>query len=189
MPLGKSDGIWGLLVSFSLKACINIRMWVHTHSRIFPICRAQSHYCPLVMLISNTEHSCCLCILPSAQLMQSDSWRSPHSAWNLLAAEPETDCRKQNVSQIPHVSLDSYRKEAYAPPLFITSSLRISEIIDITIWERSRCLQDPQPCRLLAWKQAVRHKSLKNMQWCIRNSVMLFNTIKSVSERAWTYLL
>lgn len=50
-------------------------------------------------------------------------------------------------------------------------------------------VSDLQVCRLLTWKWAVRGKGLKTVQWCIRNSVMLFNTTKSVSERPQTYLL
>lgn len=172
--------------SFPLKACINTCMGVHTHSRIFPICRAQSHYSPWLRL-SQSQNAAVASALSLLQL-HSDSLLA-----TTLCLKP-TGCRSANRMQEIKCLTDStcssglLQKGGLCSPIVYHLLLRISEMPD-TQPEEGVDVSDLQPCRLLAWKWAVRGKGLENVQRCIRNSVMLLNTMKSISERPQTYLL
>lgn len=171
------------LVSFSLNACINICAWVHTHSRTPPICTAQSHYRPLLMLVSTTECRSCLCILPSAQLMQSDSLIAT------IISLKATGCRAGNRMQEIKRVTNSTCRSGFLQKRDLCSPI-VYHLLPEDFWndwhynlkKEADVSEILQPCRLLAWKQTVRHKSLENRQWHIRNSVTLFNTIKSIPE-------
>lgn len=160
---------------------------MHTHSRIFPIGRVQSHYHPRSRL-SQSQNAAVASAFSSAQLLQPDS---------LLVTTlclKHTGCRSGNwMQEIKHLtdstcsSVVLQKGGLYSPTVYHLL-LRIPEFLT-TQSEEEADVSDLQPCRLLTCKWAVRGRGLENVQWCISNSVMLFNTIKSIPERPQTYLL
>lgn len=95
----------------------------------------------LVTLVSITECSSCLCILPPAQLLQPDSLLVTTLCLKSIGCRSEN--RMQEIRHLTDSTCSSgfLQKGGLCSPIVYHLLLRNSEMPDYTVWGRSRCLR------------------------------------------------